>query len=124
MSTDKKQKKILIVDDTRFIVKTLGDLLRQKGYAVLEADDGEAAFELYGKENPDLVIMDIMMRSGGMEAMKKILSANPYAKVIIMSIIGDDTIMDLAIKEGAAAYLIKPLKDDKVLEAVKNALEG
>ncbi len=119
-----KQKKIMIVDDTRFILKVLGDMLQKKGYAVVEADDGEAAFGLYCKENPDLVIMDIMMQNGGIDAMKKILSKNPYAKVIVMSIIGEETIMDIAIKEGAAGYLIKPLKEDKVLEAVKNALEG
>lgn len=123
MSANDEQKKIMVVDDTLFIRQILRDMLKEE-YVVLEANDGDAAFELYCKENPDLVIMDILMPSGGMDAMKKIISKNPYAKVIVMSIMGEGNIMDMAMKEGAAGYLIKPLKENKVLEAVKNALEG
>jgi len=119
--------KILIVDDQQLIRTILKDILLKGGYSqILEAENGDDAVDLYSKENPDLVLMDLVMPAGsGINAISNIIAKNPRAKIIVISSIGAEITMKRAMQLGAIGYLIKPIKDDKVvLDAVEKAFGG
>ena len=118
-------KKILIVDDAAFMRKFIRDTLTKEGYAdIIEAADGDEACEIYAKEHPALVIMDITMpHMSGIEALHQIKKADPSAKVIMCSAMGQESMVVEAIKLGALDFVVKPFKLDRILTAVERSLE-
>lgn len=118
------KKKILLVDDSDFIRKILKDFLQIK-YSIVEAAMGDEAIEQFKKENPDLVLLDIIMPDGeeeGIIVLKKIIKINSKAKVIMLSAVGQDSIINECKKLGAADYIIKPFDSEMVAEAIKKHL--
>lgn len=113
-------KKLLLVDDEEGIRKVLGLSLSDSGYQVFSAENGEQALEIFGKENPPIVLTDIKMPGmDGIELLQKIKHQNPDAEVIMITGHGD---MDLAIKSlkyKAIDFITKPINDD-VLEIALN----
>ena len=117
--------KIMTVDDSVFERKVISDIIIKAGNSVIEADSGEKGVELYAKEKPDVVLMDLRMPGiGGAEAIKRILASDPKAKIVVVSIVRDQETMDQLIKSGAKDYVKKPVTPDKLTQAVKKALEG
>jgi CheY-like chemotaxis protein len=117
--------KIMTVDDSVFERRVLSDMLIKAGNTVIEADCGEKGIELYAKEKPDVVLMDLRMPGiGGGEAIKRILAGDPKAKIVVVSIVRDQETMDELIKSGAKDYVKKPVTPDKLMAAVKKAMEG
>ncbi|MDT8716679.1 response regulator [Clostridium sp. 19966] len=116
--------KVLIVDDAAFMRMMIKDILEKNGYEVVgEANNGIKAVELYKKEKPDIVTMDITMPDmDGIEAVKQIKAFDGAAKVIMCSAMGQQTMVMDAIKAGARDFIVKPFQADRVLEAVKKAL--
>lgn len=82
--------RILIVDDAAFMRMMLKDILEKNGYQVVgEASNGIKAIELYKKDRPDIVTMDITMpEMDGIEALKEIMSFDPKANIIMCSAMG------------------------------------
>ena len=117
-------KKIMLVDDAAFMRMTIKNVLTKMGYTnLLEASDGAQAVELYEKENPDLVIMDITMPNmDGIQALQAITSKDPGAKVIMCSAMGQEAMVVQAIKEGAMDFIVKPFKPDRILQTVTKIL--
>jgi two-component system chemotaxis response regulator CheY len=117
-------KKILLVDDAAFMRMLIKDTLTKNGYTnILEAADGAAACEVYAAEKPDLVIMDITMpNKTGIEALKEIKGADPMAKVVMCSAMGQEAMVVEAIKLGALDFIVKPFKPDRILQTVKKVL--
>ena len=77
---------VLVVDDERYIVDLLTDLLQDEGYHVLRASDGQAALEILSQQLPDLVVADVMMpRIDGMRLLALIREQNRNLPVILMS---------------------------------------
>jgi len=77
---------VLVVDDERYIVDLLTDLLQDEGYHVLRASDGQAALEILSQQLPDLVVADVMMpRIDGMRLLAMIREQNRNLPVILMS---------------------------------------
>ncbi len=115
--------KILIADDERLILATLGLGLRDAGYDVLEATSGEEAVELCEKENPDLAILDVNMPPGinGITAAREIREKTSVP-VIFLSAYGDDKIVQQAVEEGALGYLVKPVDVPKITPSIEAAL--
>lgn len=115
-------KKILIVDDAAFMRKLIARTLAEFGYTeVCEAEDGIAACAQYAKFNPDLVIMDITMPNmSGIEALNEIKHADPNAKVIMCSAMGQESMVMEAIKIGAVDFVVKPFKPERLISAVEN----
>lgn len=119
-----KMPKVLIVDDTAFMRKLLRNILFSAGLDVAgEAENGKEAVELFKQHKPDLVTMDIIMpEMNGIEALKKIKSIEPNAKVIMCTAVGQEQMVKAAIKLGAKGYIIKPFQAPKVIEEVKKVL--
>jgi two-component system chemotaxis response regulator CheY len=113
--------KILIVDDAAFMRMMIKDILEKNGFEVVgEANNGLKAVELYKKEKPDVVTMDITMPDmDGIEAVKAIKSFDPAAKIIMCSAMGQQTMVMDAIKAGARDFIVKPFQPDRVLEAIR-----
>jgi two-component system chemotaxis response regulator CheY len=116
--------RVLIVDDAAFMRMMIKDILEKNGFEVVgEASNGIKAVELFKKEKPDVVTMDITMPDmDGIEAVKEIKAFDPAAKVIMCSAMGQQTMVMDAIRAGARDFIVKPFQADRVLEAIKKAL--
>jgi two-component system, chemotaxis family, chemotaxis protein CheY len=112
----------LIADDTVFFRVALRDILTKGGYEVVgEAANGAEAAELAGTLKPDIVILDIVMPvKNGIEAAKEITRLDLPIKIVMCTSLGYEPIVEEALRSGAAAYIIKPLNPEKVL----NTLSG
>ncbi len=116
-------KEILIVDDTAFMRNTLKELLKNEGYIIAgEAEDGPQAVEKYKELNPDLVTMDITMpEMNGIKAIEKILEHDKSARIIVISAMGQQSIILKAMKAGALDFLVKPIKRERLKQAIEKA---
>lgn len=116
---------VLIVDDSAFMRKMLGDILRNMGHQVVgEAENGCEAVKKYKELKPDLVTLDITMDDmNGIQALKEIRFIDPEATCVMCSAMGQQGMVLEAIKAGAADFIVKPFLQDRVVESVKNALE-
>lgn len=116
---------ILIVDDAAFMRMMIKDILGKNGYTIVgEAENGEKAVELYAALKPDLVTMDITMpEMDGITAVKEIRKNDPKAVIIMCSAMGQQAMVIDAIQAGARDFIVKPFQPDRVLEAIKKALE-
>ncbi|WP_425059131.1 Protein-glutamate methylesterase/protein-glutamine glutaminase [Sporomusa carbonis] len=117
--------KILIVDDSLIMRRSMAGILQQAGHDVAaEADNGAIACELYLKCKPDLVTMDLAMPDmDGMEAMRRIVAADPGARIIVISAFDDKEKILQAIRSGASHFIIKPVTYDKVVKVIKTVME-
>jgi len=112
---------VMIVDDALFMRNMLKDIGQRPGYAVVaEAVSGEAALELYRQHRPDLVTMDIVMpKRSGIEALQEIMAEDPAARVVMISALGQDALVIEAIEAGARDFIIKPFKEERVLDVMR-----
>lgn len=115
---------ILVVDDAKFMRLTLGNMLSSSGHEVVgEAENGMIAVEKYRELHPDLVTMDITMPDmNGIEAVRKILTEFPLAKIIMCSAMGQQKVVVEAIEAGAKDFIVKPFDEVRVDEAIKRVL--
>lgn len=116
--------KVLIVDDAAFMRMMVKDILEKNGFEVIgEASNGAIAVELYKRERPDVVTMDITMPDmDGIQAVKAIKEFDPSAKVVMCSAMGQQSMVMDAIKAGAKDFIVKPFQADRVLEAIRKAI--
>jgi two-component system chemotaxis response regulator CheY len=115
---------ILIVDDLTFIKIVLRDILEKAGFRVVgEASNGDEAVRLYQDRRPDVVLMDITMPGmDGLTALKRIRGLDPSARVIICSALGQQRLIVQAIQLGAKDFIVKPFQPQRVVSALKKAL--
>ena len=115
---------VLIVDDLAFIKIVLRDILEKSGFRVVgEASNGEEAIALYQDKRPDVVLMDITMPGmDGLTALKKIRELDGQARVIICSALGQQRLIVQAIQLGARDFIVKPFQPQRVVSALKKAL--
>ncbi|MBE6052839.1 MAG: response regulator [Clostridium sartagoforme] len=116
--------RVLIVDDAAFMRMMIKDILQKNGFDVIgEASNGIEAVNIYKKEKPDVVTMDITMPDmDGIEAVKEIRAFDPAAKVIMCSAMGQQSMVMDAIKSGAKDFIVKPFQADRVLEAIRKVI--
>ena len=119
--------KILIVDDALFMRKMLVDIISREGLEVCgEAENGKDAIDKYQQLQPDLVTMDIVMPKiddiDGIRAVKEIMKINPQAKVVMVSAMGQHSLVVEAIQAGAKDFVTKPFQPSRVIEALKRVL--
>jgi len=111
----------MIVDDALFMRNILKDICVRAGYEVVaEADNGETALELFREQRPELVTMDIVMpRRSGIEALRDIMAEDPHARVVMFSALGQDSLVFEAVEAGARDFIVKPFKEEKVLDVIR-----
>ena len=113
---------ILLADDDRLILSTLGQGLRDAGYKILEATDGAAAVHICETSHPDLAILDVRMPNmSGVEA-AHLIREKTTTPFIFLSAYGDREVVQLAVQEGALAYLVKPVDIPQIIPTIEAAL--
>jgi DNA-binding NtrC family response regulator len=117
---------ILLIDDEESIRHLGNQILRQFGYTVLTASDGESGLELYQKEKGkiDLVILDLIMPGmGGRRCLEELLRMNPKVKVVIASGYSVDGHTQEALEAGAKNSVSKPYAIRQMLKVVRDVLD-
>ena len=116
---------VLIVDDLAFIKIVLRDILEKAGFRVVgEASNGDEAIRVYLDKRPDVVLMDITMPGmDGLTALKKIREHDPKARIIICSALGQQRLIVQAIQLGAKDFIVKPFQPQRIVSALKKALD-
>jgi two-component system chemotaxis response regulator CheY len=116
--------RILVADDAAFMRMMIKNILTQNGHEVVgEAENGAEAVERYAELKPDVTTMDITMpEKDGIAALKEILAADPSAKVVMCSALGQEAKVIESIRSGAKDFVVKPFQQDRVLSAVTKAL--
>lgn len=101
--------KLLIIDDDVTICDFLKSYFCQVGYKVFTANEGKQALFIATEEQPDVILLDIKMPGlSGIEILQEIRKTSPSSKVIMMSAVSEEVVIQLAERYGAAGYLIKP----------------
>jgi two-component system, chemotaxis family, chemotaxis protein CheY len=116
------KRRILVVDDSYYMRTMLKNLLSDAGHDIVgEAANGEDALKLSRTLNPDMVTLDVILPdTTGLEVLKEIKKEQPHLKVVIVSAVGQELVVNEAIQNGAIAYIVKPFNEEKVLEVVDN----
>ena len=117
----------MIVDDAIFMRQMLAKILVAEGYEICtEAGSAKEAVEKYSQYKPDIVTMDIVMpmmeELDGIGAVREIVKIDPEARVLICSVMGQQSLVVEAIRAGAKDFVTKPVQPARLIEAVRNIL--
>ncbi len=118
------QQTVIIADDAQFMRLMLKDILEDMGMTVVaEAANGREAVAGYHEFKPDLVMLDITMPDlDGVSACREILAADPGARVVMISAMGQKDEVLAAVRAGAGDFVIKPFEAERVEVTVKSVL--
>lgn len=113
--------RVMVVDDSGLTVKKMVKLLEELGHEVAAvANTGTQAVAEYPAVAPDMVAMDITMPElNGIEATRRIMAADPDARIIIVTSHGQEQMVMDAIEAGAKGYILKPVKLEKLRETLE-----
>jgi two-component system chemotaxis response regulator CheY len=127
LKPDGSAYRVLVVDDSMFVAKQLGQILTSAGFEVVAtASNGEEGVEKYKELHPnvDLVTMDITMpKMDGVTALQQIIDYDKEARIVMISALGKNDLVKNSLMIGAKNYIVKPLDRKKVLERVSLALK-
>jgi DNA-binding NtrC family response regulator len=116
--------RLLAIDDSITVLRTLERLLRARGHALVTVESGEEALARVVSEAPDLVLCDVQMPGiGGFETLRRLGQAIPGTPVIIMTGLNDVETAVRAFKLGAVDFIVKPFEEAKLHAAIDSALE-
>lgn len=115
-------ERILVVDDETSIRRILETRLKMAGYEVLTAADGEEALDAYQKENPDLVVLDVMMPKLDGYGVTREIRKSSDTPIIILTALGDVSERITGLELGADDYVIKPFSPKELEARVKAVL--
>jgi DNA-binding response OmpR family regulator len=118
-------KKILIVDDEEDLVETVRFPLEMDGYHVLVSHNGEDALDQTRKENPDLILLDLMLpKVDGYRVCQRLKSDDRYKHIPIVMLTAKSQEKDMAlgVEAGANGYMTKPFDIRDLLKKVKEYL--
>jgi UDP-3-O-[3-hydroxymyristoyl] N-acetylglucosamine deacetylase len=116
--------RVLIIDDEKSILESLSSILTDEGFTVACAVDGRQGLDLFRREKPKIVLLDVWMpEMDGLEVLKQIREEDPDTVVVVISGHGTISTAVEAVKMGANDFLEKPLSIDKVLEVISRGLQ-
>lgn len=118
--------KVLIADDATIMRNILKKTINEhyEDFTILEARDGQEAVDLYRGEKPDLVTMDITMeRKNGLDAAKEILQMDKQAKIIIVTSLGQEKMLNECVQAGVRDYIVKPFSKERILSSISNIVD-
>ena len=118
-------KTVLIADDDLFVRTFLRDVLSPEGYELLEAADGESALSAAREAKPDVVLLDLIMpKRSGLDVFGEIQRQSPASKILVISSLDAQSLVDQAMKMGAVGFVTKPFHPLEIAAAVKKAAGG
>ncbi len=118
---EKKNAKILLIDDNDVTREVLRVVLRSEGYNVIgEATDGGTGLEMAVKLKPDLILLDIVMpKISGAEILPRIRESLPDARVLMVTANKDQETIAEVVKTGIHGYILKPFNAQKIIDTVE-----
>ena len=125
--TDSEMAKVLIVDDSPTEVHVLQIMLTKNGHEVVVATSGEDGVEMAKKENPDLILMDVVMPGmNGFQATRQISKDERTASIPVIMVTTKDQETDKvwAMRQGAKDYIVKPVQEKALIEHVNMVLSA
>ncbi len=123
---EKKQKKVLVVDDDQNLRLALTDKLKKTGFEVLEAEDGEEGLAKSFESHPDIILLDVMMPTmNGIDMLKK-LRADDWGKdvqVIMLTVLENAETLAEAMSSGSFTYMVKTdVNVDRIVAKINEIL--
>jgi two-component system, chemotaxis family, chemotaxis protein CheY len=117
---------IMLVDDEAHIRKFISLLLRHLGVErIFEAPNGSVALEVYKKENPDLVMLDVNMPvMDGIETLRALKAINPDCVVVMLTSLANRQTIDEAVALGAANYIRKDAPPEEIGRALSDTIDN
>ncbi len=117
-------KTVLVVDDANFMRTIVRDTLTPNGFQIIgEATNGAEAVAMYAELKPDLVTMDITMKvKDGLEAAQEILAADPDARIVMVTALGQEKMLLDSIAFGVRDFVVKPFTKERLLSAAEKAV--
>ena len=119
-------KKVLIVDDEKLIVKATSLVLKLAGYSVLKAYNGPEGLERAAADNPDVIMLDIMMPGmDGWQVLERLKEKSETADIPVIIFTAKEHFRGRrrSLEAGAADYITKPFEPEDLVAALKRALE-
>lgn len=116
-----KLTSVLIVDDATFMRMSIRLFLERNGFEIVgEAENGKIAVRKYLECRPDIVTMDITMpEMDGINSLKAIRKLDPKAKIVMMTAMGQASMVKESILNGAKSFIVKPFNEVQVVETLK-----
>jgi two-component system, chemotaxis family, chemotaxis protein CheY len=115
--------KVLIVDDAEFLRVRLTKMLTGDGYEVFQAENGVKAVSTYKEIHPDVVLMDVTMpEMDGLAALREIVGFDPKARVVMLTALGQESVVLEAVRSGARDFVVKPFEQERVTKAINKLL--
>jgi len=112
-------KKVLVAEDSSVIQNLTKKILQMQSFEISSVKNGQQVLDILKKEKFDIILMDINMPvMDGMAALKAITSLDPNAHVVMVTAIGQQSVVIEALKAGAKDFVVKPFQPDRVLGAV------
>jgi len=117
--------RIMIVDDASFMRLSIRRMLEKYDFDIVaEAVDGLDAIEKYKAHKPDLITMDVTMPNmTGLEALKEIKKLDKDVKIVMVTAMGQETLIREAVISGANSFIVKPFKEEKLVEVLSTILK-
>jgi two-component system, NarL family, invasion response regulator UvrY len=118
---------VMLVDDHPVVRAGYRRLLEiaQDIHVIAEADDGETGYILYQQHKPDVVILDLnMVGIDGFETIRRIKARNSVARILVFSMYNNETLVQRALKAGAAGYITKQCSAKLMIQAVRQVNQG
>lgn len=111
---------VLIVDDSKFMRMSLGDIITSLGCEVIACDNGLTAITMYERYRPDLITIDILMPDqDGIETLEQLLNLDPQAVAVMVTALGMEDYIDESMKRGARGCIIKPFSKEQIRQVLK-----
>ena len=117
--------KILIIEDSSFMRKTIARMVKAEGYEILEATDGKDGLEKAVSNPPDCITLDLIMpEMDGIEVLKSLRERGLNIPVIVITADIQKDTCDQCLDLGAATVLSKPPKEEELRSAIKDVLQN
>ncbi|MEX0877776.1 MAG: response regulator [Candidatus Spechtbacterales bacterium] len=119
-------RKILFIEDEEYLQMTLGERLKEEGYEILTALDGELGLETAQKEQPDLILLDLILpKKDGFEVLEELKKSEEleHIPVIVLTNLEESRDIQRVLDAGATTYLVKANYEmEEVVKKIKNVL--
>jgi two-component system, OmpR family, response regulator len=117
-------KKVLLVDDDQFLVDLLAEKIKKAGFEAFTANTGDEAITQVTQNQPDLILLDLMMPGmDGLSVLKKLKSTDEHKNipVVVLTSLSDPSVVNEIKNFGGSGYL---LKDDHTLDTIVQAIQN